>query len=66
MNKRKKPRFNVSRREDLPRWRMQADLFNPSLWWVLVDGGWFTVRAPSFEEAEAFVEGLYGPATLPA
>ncbi len=61
----KKPRFDVARREDLPRWRMVSDIFDPCLWWVLVDGGWVTVRAPSPEAAKAFFEGLYGP-SLPA
>lgn len=53
---------NVARREDLPRWRIVGSLFDPHDWWVLIDGGWVLVRAPSYEEAVAFCVGLYGSA----
>lgn len=65
MSKPKRLRLKVARRSSLPRWQLVPDLLDPFKWWVLIDGGWVSVRASSFDEAQAFCEGLYGPSVVP-
>lgn len=60
-----KLRLKVARRRSLPRWMLVPDLYDPCVWWVKTDGGWASLRAPSYEEAQAFCEGLFGPSSAP-